>query len=111
MRYKYITKIEIKFDKKKTFKRKSIKYLQNYIFQESVKLPEQLFRNAQKNKIFQTLLTNFIIGISHKTTKFHTIFSIKGVTPLDTTKLSVFSETTTFTGVLQLERKAVSSYL
>ena len=39
MRYKYITKIEIKFDKKKTFKRKSIKYLQNYIFQESVKLP------------------------------------------------------------------------
>ena len=41
MRYKYITKIEIKFDKKKTFKRKSIKYLQNYIFQESVKLPAQ----------------------------------------------------------------------
>ena len=41
MRYKYITKIEIKFDKKKTFKRKSIKYLQNYIFQESVKLPGQ----------------------------------------------------------------------
>ena len=39
MRYKYITKIEIKFDKKKTFNRKSIKYLQNYIFQESVKLP------------------------------------------------------------------------
>ena len=41
MRYKYITKIEIKFDKKKTFKRKSIKYLQNYIFQESVKLPRR----------------------------------------------------------------------
>ena len=39
MRYEYITKIEIKFDKKKTFKRKSIKYLQNFIFQESVKLP------------------------------------------------------------------------
>ena len=31
MRYEYITKIEIKFDKKKTFKRKSIKYLQNFI--------------------------------------------------------------------------------
>ena len=31
--------IEIKFDKKKTFNRKSIKYLQNFIFQESVKLP------------------------------------------------------------------------
>ena len=41
MRYEYITKIEIKFDKKKTFKRKSIKYLQNFIFQESVKLPCQ----------------------------------------------------------------------
>ena len=40
MRYEYITKIEIKFDKKKTFKRKSIKYLQNFIFQESVKLPD-----------------------------------------------------------------------
>ena len=40
MRYEYITKIEIKFDKKKTFNRKSIKYLQNLIFQESVKLPE-----------------------------------------------------------------------
>ena len=39
MRYEYITKIEIKFDKKKTFNRKSIKYLQNFIFQESVKLP------------------------------------------------------------------------
>ena len=39
MRYEYITKIEIKFDKKKTFKRKSIKYLQNFLFQESVKLP------------------------------------------------------------------------
>ena len=39
MCYEYITKIEIKFDKKKTFKRKSIKYLQNFIFQESVKLP------------------------------------------------------------------------
>ena len=39
MHYEYITKIEIKFDKKKTFKRKSIKYLQNFIFQESVKLP------------------------------------------------------------------------
>ena len=39
MRYEYITKIEIKFDKKKTFKRKSIKYLQKIIFQESVKLP------------------------------------------------------------------------
>ena len=39
MRYRYITKIEIKFDKKKTFKRKSIKYLQKIIFQESVKLP------------------------------------------------------------------------
>ena len=33
------TNIEIKFDKKKTFKRKSIKYLQKNIFQESVKLP------------------------------------------------------------------------
>ena len=43
MRYEYITKIEIKFDKKKTFKRKSIKYLQNFIFQESVKLPGQSF--------------------------------------------------------------------
>ena len=31
--------IEIKFDKKKTFNRKSIKHLQNFIFQESVKLP------------------------------------------------------------------------
>ena len=40
MRYEYITKIEIKFDKKKTFNRKSIKYLQNFIFQESVKLPD-----------------------------------------------------------------------
>ena len=39
MRYEYITKIEIIFDKKKTFNRKSIKYLQNFIFQESVKLP------------------------------------------------------------------------
>ena len=39
MRYRYITKIKIKFDKKKTFKRKSIKYLQKFIFQESVKLP------------------------------------------------------------------------
>ena len=33
------TKIRIKFDKKKTFNRKSIKYLQKFIFQESVKLP------------------------------------------------------------------------
>ena len=39
MRYIYITNIEIIFDKKKTFNRKSIKYLQNFIFQESVKLP------------------------------------------------------------------------
>ena len=46
MRYEYITKIEIKFDKKKTFKRKSIKYLQNFIFQESVKLP--LLRKNRK---------------------------------------------------------------
>ena len=51
MRYKYITKIEIKFDKKKTFKRKSIKYLQNYIFQESVKLP---IRKAQQTYNFAT---------------------------------------------------------
>ena len=47
MRYEYITKIEIKFDKKKTFKRKSIKYLQNFIFQESVKLP-QLIRHFKE---------------------------------------------------------------
>ena len=50
MRYKYITKIEIKFDKKKTFKRKSIKYLQNYIFQESVKLPVQRHKNGESDR-------------------------------------------------------------
>ena len=36
------TKIRIKFDKKKTFNRKPIKYLQNFIFQESVKLPDKI---------------------------------------------------------------------
>ena len=53
MCYEYITKIEIKFDKKKTFKRKSIKYLQNFIFQESVKLPG----------INKSLLSQYIYGI------------------------------------------------
>ena len=54
MRYEYITKIEIKFDKKKTFKRKSIKYLQNFIFQESVKLPGRGNLNVKKvNKNLQ----------------------------------------------------------
>lgn len=33
MCYKYITNIGIMFGKKKTFNRKSIKYLQNFIFQ------------------------------------------------------------------------------
>ena len=49
MRYEYITKIEIKFDKKKTFNRKSIKYLQNFIFQESVKLPRPADAPAEQN--------------------------------------------------------------
>ena len=48
MRYEYITKIEIKFDKKKTFKRKSIKYLQKIIFQESVKLPGHPLFNDER---------------------------------------------------------------
>ena len=51
MRYEYITKIEIKFDKKKTFKRKSIKYLQKIIFQESVKLPGQNLRPEIKSDL------------------------------------------------------------
>ena len=50
MRYRYITKIEIKFDKKKTFKRKSIKYLQKIIFQESVKLPRSVDLEYVKGK-------------------------------------------------------------
>ena len=36
------------------------------------------------------------------------ICNVKGITPLDTTKLSIFQKRTTLTGVLLLERKAVS---
>ena len=55
MHYEYITKIEIKFDKKKTFKRKSIKYLQNFIFQESVKLPQKSFDKGNIEGILEFL--------------------------------------------------------